>query len=118
MDVVREILDKQLLDEDDENMGRVDGLILELREGRPPRIAYIEQGGVTLARRLPGVLERLVSALARQWSPKGGKPNRIPWEHVQHIGIALKLDEEADRSPALASEHWVRDHIILRIPGA
>jgi sporulation protein YlmC with PRC-barrel domain len=118
MDVVREILDKQLLDKDDENMGRVDGLILELREGHPPRIAFIEQGGVTLARRLPGVLERLVSVLARKWSPRGGKPNRIPWKRVQKIGTALKLDEEADRSPAFASERWVRDHIILRIPGA
>ena len=118
MDLVREILDKQLIDQHKKNMGKVDGLILELRDGLPPRIAYIELGGVTLARRLPRALERLVGALARRWSPKGGEPYRIPWSRVSEIGITLKLSEEADRSPALASERWVRDHIIRRIPGA
>jgi hypothetical protein len=118
MDLVREILDKQLIDEHDKNMGKVDGLILELRDGLPPRVAYIELGGVTLARRLPRVLERLVGGLARRWSPKGGQPYRLAWSRVTEIGITLKLREEAESSPALASERWVRDHIIGRIPGA
>jgi sporulation protein YlmC with PRC-barrel domain len=118
MDLVREILDKQLIDEHDKNMGKVDGLVLELREGLPPRVAYIELGGVTLAKRLPRALERLVGALARRWSPKSGQPYRIPWSRVKEIGITMKVSEEADHSPALASERWVRDHIVGRIPGA
>jgi hypothetical protein len=37
---------------------------------------------------------------------------------VLKIGVDVKVDLEADRTTALAWEHWVRDHIIGRIPGA
>ena len=50
-DVVRDILDKQLLDRHGQRIGRVDGLILDIRGNKPPRLAYIELGAVTLARR-------------------------------------------------------------------
>ena len=48
MDLVRDILDAQLVDAHGHNIGRVDGILLELRAGRPPRVAAMELGMVTL----------------------------------------------------------------------
>ena len=52
VDLVGEVLDQQLRDFIGRPMGNVDGLVLELREGEPPRVSHVEAGGVTLARRL------------------------------------------------------------------
>jgi hypothetical protein len=32
--------------------------------------------------------------------------------------VDVKVDLEAERTPALAWEHWIRRHIIGRIPGS
>src|ERR687886_565128 len=59
MDVIRDVLDKQLIDRNNQKMGKVDGIVMVLREGERPRIAYIEVGAVALARRLhPRLAER------------------------------------------------------------
>jgi len=52
MDLLRDILDKQIIDRDLTSLGRVDGIVLELRDNAPPRIDAIELGFAVLARRL------------------------------------------------------------------
>ena len=42
MDLGRQILDQQLVDRNGLNLGKVDGVVLELRRDRPPRIAAIQ----------------------------------------------------------------------------
>jgi hypothetical protein len=42
----------------------------------------------------------------------------VPWSKVLKIGVDVKVDLEAERTSALAWEHWVRRHILGRIPGA
>jgi len=42
MDLVRDCLDKQIDDRFKRRMGRVDGIVLEVEPGRPPRVAYVE----------------------------------------------------------------------------
>src|SRR4029434_7719229 len=64
--LIRDVLDNQLLDRHQRQMGKVDGLILELRPGQPPRLAYIEVGSITLARRLHPRLARWVALFARK----------------------------------------------------
>lgn len=116
MELGREILDQQLVDRSDINMGKVDGLVLELREGKPPRISAILTGGHLLARRLHPRLESLARWLTRGCDPGQMEPMRIPWEKVMKIGVDVKVDVGADE--AMPWEHWVRDHILCRIPGA
>ena len=41
MDLVRDLLDRQLTDRSGRNLGRVDGVVLELRANRPPRVRLI-----------------------------------------------------------------------------
>ena len=58
LELGRDVLDKQVVDRDGIKMGRVDGLVLEVREGHAPRIEAIEMGGVVLAARIHPRLAR------------------------------------------------------------
>lgn len=116
MDIGREILDQQLVDQSGLDVGKVDGIVLELQEGQPPRIAALLTGGHLFARRLHPGIEAWVIRLTRGWGPGYQSPVRIPWSKVKKIGVDVKVDMEA--APMMTWEHWVRDHIIARIPGA
>lgn len=116
IDLVRDVLDNQLVDRTKRKMGKVDGIILEVRKGEPPRIAFIEVGGPTLAARLHPKIGELVSALAKRAGP-GGESYRIPWNKVRDIGIDVKVGLVADNTSVLDFEHWLQHHVIERIPG-
>jgi sporulation protein YlmC with PRC-barrel domain len=113
MELGRAVLDQQVMDAHGNHMGKVDGIVLELRPGAPARVSHLLIGGTTL-------LWRIHRGLARWVERKRGEghPTRIPWRRVVKIGIDVRVDVDAERSPALHWEHWVRDHIIGRIPGA
>ncbi|WP_341528071.1 hypothetical protein WKK05_01580 [Nostoc sp. UHCC 0302] len=117
MNVIRDVLDNQLVDRNQCKMGKVDGIVMELRDGEPPRLAYIEVGVTTLARRLNPRLASWVAAITSKWGAKQSQPFRIPWSKVRDIGIDVEVDVEAQATPALAYEKWLRDRIITKIPG-
>ncbi len=117
-DVIRDILDKQLVDRHQRRMGKVDGLVLEWREDQPPRLAYIEVGAMTLGRRLHPRLERWAAAIERRLGVGKGEPYRIPFAKVRSIGLNIGVDLDVRETPVLAWQRWVRNHIIRRIPGA
>lgn len=114
MELGREVLDQQVIDARGVAMGKVDGVVLELRPGEPARVAGLIMGGTTL-------LWRIHAGLAR-WAERrlGGEGHVtcIPWHRVLKIGVDVKVDVEAEASPASHWERWVRDRIIGRIPGA
>jgi sporulation protein YlmC with PRC-barrel domain len=112
------VLDQQVIDRHGELMGKVDGIVLELREGKPPRVDRLVIGGGTAARRVHPRFAAWLLHWRRRWGPKHDQPLEIPWSQVLKIGIDVKVDVDAEPTPALAWEHWVRDHIIARIPGA
>ncbi|MFN6571159.1 hypothetical protein [Dendronalium sp. ChiSLP03b] len=118
MDVIRDVLDNQLVDRNQRKMGKVDGIVIEYEDGKPPRLAYIEVGLVTLARRLHPRLSAWLAAVESKWGAKHSEPFRIPWSKVQDVGIDVQVDVDAEATPALAWEKWVREQIISRIPGA
>lgn len=117
MDVIRDVLDNQIVDRHQRKMGKVDGIIVELRDGQPPRLAYLETGTATLAYRLHPRFAHWVAVLQSKWGAKQSEPFRIPWEKVLDIGIDVDVDLDAEHSPALAYELWLREHIISRTPG-
>ena len=118
MEVGQALLDQQVIDRNGEQMGKVDGIVLEFRGGKPPRVAGLVIGGGTAARRLHPRFAHWLMRWRHRWGPKNDEPFEIPWSQVLKIGVDVKVDLEAERTPALAWEHWVRRHIIGRIPGA
>jgi len=117
MDLMRDCLDKLMEDSGKRRMGRVDGIILEVETGRPPRVAYIELGVTTLMNRLSMRLGRMTGRLMKRFgiSPE---PYRIPWGKVR-VGLnQVEADVEAEKTPALEWELWLRKKVIGRIPGA
>jgi len=117
-DIVRDVLDKQLVDRDDMRMGRADGVILELRDGEPPRIDHFELGFAVLARRLHPRVESWFLALRNRWSVRRNARFLIPWERVMEVNQhCVKLDIEAGKSPAFEWERWLRRNVIEKIPG-
>jgi hypothetical protein len=118
MDLVRDVLDKKLIDREDCPMGRVDGLVMQFGEHSQPRITHIVIGGKTLWMRLHPAFARLALRLGRVWGPKRDGPVRIPWSRVITTGKQVKLDVEAKETGAIDWEIWIARHIIERIPGA
>ncbi len=117
MKLVRDVLDRNLHDRDNEAMGRVDGLLMQVDGKSRPRITHIVIGGSTLWARLHPALGRLARRLARALGPKRGEPVRIPWSQVATAGKNIKLDVNAKETGALDWEIWLARHIIERIPG-
>jgi hypothetical protein len=115
--LVRDVLDKKLFDEDDEEMGRVDGLVMQLGERTQPRITHIEIGGTTLGARIHPVVARLSRWLATKWGPKRRGAVRIQWSKVEHLGKNIKLNVEARDTGAIDWEVWLARNFIERIPG-
>ena len=118
MDLVRDLLDKRMLDPRGVSLGRVDGIVLELREGRRPVVAAVESGLPTLARRLHRALAYFAEALERAAGTSDGSPVRVPSSKVREVGTDVTVDLEARETAALAWEEWVRRNIIGRIPGS
>lgn len=122
MHLVRDLLDKRLLDRDKHLVGRVDEVVLQLTEGEPPRVVYIEVGAAALLMRLgrPGQwLARHALPAEHEPDPAPRQPFRIAWDAIReldHTDVVADLDAETSR--AHRWERWLATHVIGRIPGA
>ena len=117
MDLIRDCLDKQIEDSSKRRMGRVDGIILELETGQQPRVAYVELGVKTLMNRLHWRLGKAAGSLMRSFDISHD-PYRIPLGKLK-IGLnTVVADIDAEKTPALEWELWLRKKVIGRIPGA
>ena len=118
LDLRHDVQDAQLVDRRHENIGRCDELLLELREGGPPRVAAMLIGGPARAARIGRWMVAVRHLLpGRRKAPEDGV-SRIPFAAVRSIGTTIEVDVlRAD----LVSEHleqWLARKVICRIPGA
>jgi hypothetical protein len=118
MRLIAEVLDKQLIDRNGENAGRVDGVVLILRDGKPPLLADVVVSPITLLGRLNRRLGAWYATIDRRFGPERGKPFRVPWLRCTRYGTAIELDFEIERSPINAFEDYLRAHVVERLPGA
>jgi sporulation protein YlmC with PRC-barrel domain len=116
--LVAEVLDKQVVDANGDNAGRVDGMILEVRDGAPPRLVAIEISPITLLARFSRRLAAWYAKRDARLGPGRGTPYRVPWESVQRSKLSVTLDRSADDTPIIAMEDWLRVTIIERLPGS
>jgi hypothetical protein len=118
LDLARGVLDMQVVDWDEIKMGRVDGIVLELRGDQPPRVRELEMGFVVLARRIHPRVESWLAGL-RRFSVRKTARQRVPWAKVMEVKAdCIQLDVKADETPAFDWERWLRDHIVAKLFGA
>ena len=82
LDLVCDVLDNRVVDRNRRVMGRVDGIALEPRAGKPPRVSALLVGPSALAHRLSPALGRRVEAIERAWGIAEGRPARITFAQV------------------------------------
>jgi sporulation protein YlmC with PRC-barrel domain len=115
--LVRDLLDMRVVDRNGRDMGRVDSIVLELRENGPPRVSAIEIGPSVLAYRVLPLFGRWAAALEDAFDVDEGRPVRIPFADILEIGDHVKVDRAFSETPAASVEKRLR-RWIGRIPGA
>jgi sporulation protein YlmC with PRC-barrel domain len=117
MDLVCELLDKQVVDRHGRELGRVDSIIFEFRDDGLPLVSAIEIGLVTVAQRLHPFLGRCARALEVVAGVEADRPVRVPFSKILTSEPHIKLDLTSSEVRTLAFEEQARA-IVSAIPGA
>lgn len=119
LDAQLHLLDRQVLDSDGVPVTTVDDLELGVPEGAPelPRGTAIPEGTPA------PVLTALLTGPVLGTRIFGGRPPssrliRIPWTDVADVGVVVRLGVSGQGLDADWVERWIRDKIIVRIPGS
>jgi hypothetical protein len=116
VDVIRDLLDTQVRDRQDREMGRVDGVEIECRAGDPPRVTALLVGPSVLAARLHPAIGRWVGAVGQALGLADGRPVRIDPGDVRDWGGDVETDVLLVSSPAGNVERWLR-RWLRHVPG-
>ena len=117
MDLVRDLLDKRVVDRNGRDLGRVDGIVLEMRDDAAPRVAGIEIGPGVLAHRVDPRLGRLAAAVRYLFMGAMAGPLRINVGDLIDVADPIKADVAFGETSVAAIEQTLRRWIRL-IPGA
>lgn len=115
--LVRNVLDMQIYDVAGERLGKVDGLVLQPRQGRPPRVVAVESSMPAAWRRVWPRLGDWIERFQHWLAPDIEGHTRIRFEHVVHTGIDVKVDIDGNRTNAFVWENWIRRTFIEKLPG-
>jgi hypothetical protein len=118
VDLVHDLLDKQAKDKHHHAIGRIDGIVLEVAQGRAPRVAWVEIGLQTLASRLSETLGRWAAAFERRWGPVGAGPVRLPLTKIRDVGLDVEFDVVGEQTGTLRWERYLKRRIVERLPGS
>ena len=114
--LAHDLLDKQMISADHEKVGRVDGIILQLRARRAPRVIAVESGIEAVLRRVH-YGGRLLRRIGRWLGVKNdGAPAEIAFDKIRSIGLDVRLTLTADEAGTKDWEDWFREHVVERIP--
>jgi len=117
MDLVRDLLDKQVVDRNGRELGRVDSVILELHDDGSAIVSAIEIGFIACAERLHPFLGRCARAVEATLDLDQRRPVRIPFALVVDFETDVKVDLASTDTPVLAVEKKAR-RFVSSIPGA
>jgi len=89
LDLVREVLDHELIDVEGVPCGMVDDIELDGEPGKPLRVVALLTGPAVAQARLARWMAHLLRWLF------GGRHTRIEWSHVKRLGEGVELDASA-----------------------
>jgi hypothetical protein len=115
--LVRDVLDKQIYDANNIKVGKVDGIVLLARKGRPPRVLAIESDMPTAWRRVSTHVGDWVERLQLWLAPELAGATRIIFEHVVRSGIDVEVDIDAKKTNAFVWETWLKHGFVEKLPG-
>jgi hypothetical protein len=115
--LVHDVLDAQLLDKRQVKIGRVDELLLELREGEPPRVATILVGGPVRAERVGRWMTWLRRTLHAAFGRRDDCISCIPFDAVRCIADTIDVDIDGHTLPSEHTERWLAEHVVSHLPG-
>jgi len=115
--LVRDVLDKQVLDPEGHKVGKADGLILQALANRPSRVIAMEISQTAAWRQVHHRLGALADWLRAKFEPGQNQPPRILFDHFVRGGIDVHIDISWKRTKALVWEDWLENRVIARIPG-
>jgi len=116
VDLIRDLLDKKVVDRNGREMGRVDSIVLVLENGAP-RVIAIELGPAVLARRIHPILGQWIEGVEHAFGFEAGRPVRIPLDHVRDFKDPVRVDLTFGETGAATVEHALR-RWIRAIPGS
>lgn len=118
MHLAHEVLDKEILDRDGFKGGKVDDLLLELRDGEPPVVRAILTQHGAVAQVLGGRAARWGAWLRVRTLGLGADvaPIEIGWEHVTRIDVTVHVDIDRHEGGLMRSERAVWERWISRLP--
>jgi hypothetical protein len=108
VDLVRDLLDKEVVDRHGREMGRVDTIIVELRGDAPPRVSAIELGPAVLAFRVRPSFGRWVAAIEHGLGIDKGRPLRIAFSEILDVHDHVKVDRAFGETAAATLERRLR----------
>jgi sporulation protein YlmC with PRC-barrel domain len=117
MDVAHDLLDKHVVDRNGHPLGRVDGIVLELREGEPPRLTEMLIGASALGYRVNATVGRWVHALEHAVGIGNLRPIRIDCTRIEEIDDKITIDLPAGETAADIVEQRIRTWL-LKLPGS
>jgi hypothetical protein len=117
MDLVRDLLDKLVVDRHGREIGRVDAITVEIRPDAPPRVTAIEIGPAVLASRVATIFGRWMTGLEHALGIAEGRPLRIPFGDILDTRDRIKVDRAAGETVAAALEHRLRKWVAA-LPGS
>jgi len=111
LDIVRNVIDHEVVDVDDVPCGMVDDVLLEGEPGGELKVTALLVGAGAWEDRLP----RVFGAAARKIF--GGQKTRVPWEEVWIVGERIKLKSSAGELKLGRADRRA-SRLVGKIPGS
>jgi sporulation protein YlmC with PRC-barrel domain len=117
LQLARDVLDKEILDRAGFKAGKVDDIVLELRDGDLPLVrALVTQE--SLANQLGGRMGRMLSHITRLLlgTSINPVPIEIEWSRITRIDVTVHVDLDRDREGLQRTERFVWEQWIRHLP--
>jgi len=116
MDIVRDVLDMNVVDRNGREMGRVDGIVIEQDDG-PPRMTTLLIGPAALGSRVHPALGRFMTRLETLLGIERDRPSRISVREVDEVEGKIRVRLTLGDTTVAAFEQLLRRWIV-KLPGS
>jgi hypothetical protein len=111
LDIVRQVLDHEVVDSDNVPCGMADDLVVEGGPGEELKVTALLVGAGAWTKRLPAAFEGLARAVF------GAQATRVPWSEVESVTERIKLRSRA-KELGLGGADRKASRLIEKLPGS